>query len=115
VEIIVDIGRWITIGFVGLYIFGIVAGLFAIFLDWLRKPPEPTDHAIRHAAEQYRTYYGTEALSVIGEHTLAATFAPDGRHKRFLRRVTTKLMREEGIIEGSLPEPNGNGQGTDCG
>lgn len=106
-EIVADIGRWIAIGFVGLYLFGIVGGLFAIFLDWLRKPPEPTGHAIRHAAEQYRTYYGAEALSVIGEHTLAATFAPDGRHKRFLRRVTTELMREEGIIEGDVLDQSG--------
>lgn len=93
-ELVADMARWLALGVVGLMIFGVVAGACAAFLDWLRRPPEPTDHDVRHAAELYRTYFGADALSVIGEHALAATFAPDGRHKRFLRRVTEELMRE---------------------
>ncbi|MEM1040586.1 MAG: hypothetical protein AAGI12_14075 [Pseudomonadota bacterium] len=101
-EVLSEIGRWFVIGTAGLYLFSLVAGAFAIFVDWLRREPEPHDDSIRFAAEQYRIYHGADALSVIGEHTMAASFAPDGRHKRFLRRVTTELMREEGIIEGQL-------------
>ncbi|MEM7213992.1 MAG: hypothetical protein AAF423_00510 [Pseudomonadota bacterium] len=97
-----EILRWVYIITVGFYLFGILAGLFCIFLDWLRKVPEPTEGDVKWAAERYREHFGSEALSVIGEHTLAASFAPDGRHRRFLKRVTTELMREEGIIDGEV-------------
>ena len=101
-EVLSEIGRWIVIGTAGLYLFSLVTGAFAIFLDWLRREPEPHEESVRFAAEQYRIYYGADALSIIGEHTMAASFAPDGRHKRFLRRVTTELMREEEIIDGEV-------------
>jgi len=29
---------------------------------------------------------------VIGDHMLAAGFAPDGRHRRFLKRVSAELL-----------------------
>ena len=96
------------IALAGLYLFSLVAGLFAIFVDWLRREPEPHEESVRFAAEQYRIYYGADSLSVIGEHTMAASFAPDGRHKRFLRRVTTELMREEGIIDGEVSHRDKN-------
>ncbi len=99
-ELVLSAAWWIAIGTIGLVAFGIVGGISAACLDLLRRSPEPTEHDVQHAAEQYRTYYGSDALSVIGDHMLAATFAPDGRHKRFLKRVTAELMREEGIVEG---------------
>lgn len=94
-----NIAWLVAVGVTGFMVFSIAGSTCSIFLDWLRRPPEPTDHDVRHAAEQYRTYFGADALSVIGEHSLAATFTPDGRHKRFLQRVTEQLMREEGIVD----------------
>ena len=101
-----SLNRWFVIGTAGLYLFILVAGTFAILVDCLSQEPEPHKESVRFAAEQYRTYYGADALSVIGEHTMAASFAPDGKHKRFLRRVTTELMREEGIIDGVAQPPS---------
>jgi len=93
-ETLGEVPKWAYIVIVGLYLFGLAAGLSAIFVDWLRQPPEPTVDDVRYAAEQYRTYYGTEANSAIGDHCMAATFARDGHHRRFLKRVAMELMRK---------------------
>jgi hypothetical protein len=37
--------------------------------------------------------YGGKALEVIGDHTLAARFAPTHEHYRFLLQVTEELQR----------------------
>jgi len=49
--------------------------------------------SVRHAAERYRQTYGDKALEVIGDHTLAARFAPTHEHYRFLLQVTEELQR----------------------
>ncbi len=49
--------------------------------------------SVRHAAERYRQTYGAKALEVIGDHTLAARFAPTHEHYRFLLQVTEELQR----------------------
>jgi hypothetical protein len=49
--------------------------------------------SVRHAAERYRQMYGTKAVEVIGDHTLAARFAPTHEHYRFLLQVTQELQR----------------------
>jgi hypothetical protein len=48
---------------------------------------------VRHAAERYRQTYGDKALEAIGDHTLAARFAPTHEHYRFLLLVTEELQR----------------------
>ncbi|HXT06096.1 MAG TPA: hypothetical protein VN715_04060 [Roseiarcus sp.] len=32
-----------------------------------------------------------DAFVIIGDHMLAASFAPDGRHRRFLKRISAEL------------------------
>ena len=49
--------------------------------------------SVRHAAKRYRQTYGDKALEVIGDHTLAARFAPTHEHYRFLLQVTEELQR----------------------
>jgi len=47
---------------------------------------------VRRAAERYRQHYGDDAFRVIGDHMLAARFAPNGRHSRFLKQVAECLL-----------------------
>ena len=90
-----NLGTWFAVIFIGYYVVAGLAVVWIHFLEWMRKHPEPTARDVRHAAEQYRLYFGDEALTVIGEHTMAATFAPYSFHKKFLVRVTKELMVEQ--------------------
>ena len=75
-----------------LYVAAIIGGVLILaFERWDRKR-EPSEADVRQAAERYRQWYGNEAMAKIGDHTLAASFAPDGRHKRFLKRVSAVLQ-----------------------
>jgi hypothetical protein len=49
--------------------------------------------SVRHAAERYREAYSGKVLEVIGDHTIAARFAPTHEHYRFLLLVTQELQR----------------------
>jgi hypothetical protein len=72
----------------------IIGGVLILaFERWDRKR-EPSDTDVWQAAERYRQWYGNEAVAKIGDHMLAASFAPDGRHKRFLKRVSVHLNQE---------------------
>jgi class 3 adenylate cyclase len=53
---------------------------------------EPSDADVKRAASRYRQHYGEHVFHVIGDHMLAASFAPDSRHKRFLKRVSAELL-----------------------
>lgn len=72
-------------------IIGGVLLLIGARFSWER---EPSAADVRQAAERYRRYYGDQALAVIGDHMLAASFTPDGRHRRFLIRVIAALQIE---------------------
>jgi hypothetical protein len=74
------------------YAAGIVGGVLILVAERLSRRREPSDADVRRAAERYRQWYGHEALSVIGDHMLAASFAPDSRHKQFLKRVYSELL-----------------------
>jgi hypothetical protein len=52
---------------------------------------DPSDDDVAHAANCYRLWFGDEASQVIGEHMFAATFSRDGRHRRFLKEVASRL------------------------
>lgn len=69
----------------------IIGGLLILAFERWDRRREPTDADVRRAAERYRQHYGDEAFRVIGDHILAARFAPDGRHSRFLKRVSAEL------------------------
>jgi hypothetical protein len=73
------------------YVAVIVGGVLILLAERLSRRAEPSDADVERAAERYRQWYGGHALSVIGDHILAASFAPDGRHKRFLRRVADRI------------------------
>ena len=51
-----------------------------LLFERLDRRREPSDADVRRAAAQYREWYGEDAFRVIGDHMLAASFAPDGRH-----------------------------------
>jgi hypothetical protein len=67
-------------------------GLLILLAERLARRAEPSDADVRRAAEHYRHWYGEDALAMIGDHMLAASFAPDRWHKRFLERVVAKLQ-----------------------
>lgn len=71
-----------------------VLGAIAMASDALKPNTEPSDADVQAAAERYRESYGQEAAQVIGDHMMAATFEPTGRHRRFLKRVSAELQRE---------------------
>jgi hypothetical protein len=73
------------------YVAAIVGGLLIFAAERLSFRRKPSDADVRRAAERYRQWYGNDALAVIGDHILAASFAPDSRHKRFLKRVADEL------------------------
>jgi hypothetical protein len=56
---------------------------------------EPSDADVKRAAIRYRQHYGEHAFIVIGDHLLAASFAPDSRHRRFLKRVSAELLETD--------------------
>ena len=84
------LSNWGTIGWV---IAGAVAGFAAGVLVSQTSSGAASGASVRHAAERYRQMYGNRALEVIGDHTLAARFAPTHQHYRFLLRVTQELQR----------------------
>lgn len=74
------------------YVAGIVGGVLILIAERLSRREEPSEAEVRQAADRYRQWYGGRALDVIGDHMLAASFAPDGRHRRFLKRVVVELQ-----------------------
>jgi len=69
-------------------------GAAVVVIEALKQPKAPSDADVQHAAAQYREFYKDRALDVIGDHMLAATFAPTGEHRRFLKRVCEELLRD---------------------
>ena len=86
--------EWAYRAFATWYLVAIGVGVLILVAERLSMRREPSDADVKRAAQRYRQWYGGEALSVIGDHILAASFAPDGRHKRFLRRVVGELQAE---------------------
>lgn len=76
----------------------ILGGVLILRAERRDRKREPTDSEVRRAAELYRQYYGAEAFRIVGEHMLAASFSPDGRHRRFLKRVSAELVAD--IVTG---------------
>jgi len=70
----------------------IVGGVLILAAERFDRRREPSDAEVRQAASRYRQHYGKHAIHAIGDHMLAASFAPDGRHQRFLKRVSTELL-----------------------
>lgn len=70
----------------------ILGGVLIVLMEWGRRKAEPTKSDVKRAAARYREYYGRHAIDVIGEHIFAAGFAPDSRHRRFLKRVCAELL-----------------------
>ena len=82
---------WIYTGLATWYGAAIVGGVLILLFERLDRRREPSGEDVRRAASLYRQHYGEAALHVIGDHMLAASFAPDGRHRRFLKRVSAEL------------------------
>jgi hypothetical protein len=74
------------------YVAAIIGGLLIIAFERWDRRREPSEADVQQAAARYRQWYGKEAMTKIGDHMLAASFGPDGRHKRFLRRVASELL-----------------------
>ncbi len=74
------------------YVAAIVGGVLILVAERLDRRREPSTSDVRRAAARYRQHYGEAAVLVIGDHMLAASFAPDGRHRRFLKRVSAELL-----------------------
>lgn len=66
--------------------------MLILLFERLDRRREPSDADVRRTAARYREWYGEDAFRAIGDHMLAASFAPDGRHRRFLKRVSAELL-----------------------
>ncbi len=74
------------------YVAAIIGGVLILIAERFYRRREPSDDDVRRAAERYRQCYGKEAFRVIGDHMLAASFAPDSQHRAFLKRVSAELL-----------------------
>ncbi|MBC7102079.1 MAG: hypothetical protein H5U13_02460 [Parvibaculum sp.] len=83
---------WIYAGIATWYGAAIVGGVLILIAERFDRRREPSDADVRRAASRYRQHYGEDAFHVIGDHMLAASFAPDSRHKQFLKRVSAELL-----------------------
>lgn len=70
----------------------IVGGVLILIAERFDRRREPSDADVRRTASRYRQHYGADAFPVVGDHMLAASFVPDGRHRRFLKRVSAELL-----------------------
>jgi hypothetical protein len=75
------------------YVAAIIGGAMILISQSFSRNREPSEADVHQAAERYREWYGDEAMAKIGDHMLAASFAPDGRHRRFLKRVSAKMSK----------------------
>jgi len=91
-DIISTVTTWIYTGITTWYGAAIVGGVLILIAERLDRRREPSNADVRRAASRYRQHYGEHAFHVIGDHMLAAGFAPDGRHRRFLKRVSAELL-----------------------
>ncbi|ABE63302.1 hypothetical protein Nham_2520 [Nitrobacter hamburgensis X14] len=91
-DAISTVANWIYAGIATWYGAAVVGGVLILVAERLDRRREPSDADVRHAASRYRQHYGEHAFHVIGDHMLAASFAPDGRHRRFLKRVSAELL-----------------------
>lgn len=80
----------------------IIGGILILLVERWDRRREPSDAEVTEAAERYREWYGDKATSVVGDHMLGASFAPDGRHRRFLKRVSFELMAHSSSVEDQL-------------
>ncbi|MEA2894516.1 MAG: hypothetical protein QOJ84_131 [Bradyrhizobium sp.] len=73
----------------------IIGSVLILIAERFSQNSEPSDAGVKRAAICYRQYYGEHAFIVIGDHLLAASFAPDSRHRRFLKRVSAELLETD--------------------
>lgn len=83
---------WIYAGIATWYGAAIVGGVLILIAERIDRRREPSNADVRRAAARYLQHYGKYAYDAIGDHMLAASFAPDGRHRRFLKRVSAELL-----------------------
>jgi hypothetical protein len=83
---------WIYAGIATWYGAAVIGGVLILVAERFGRRREPSDADVRRAASRYRQHYGEHAFDAIGDHMLAASFAPDGRHRRFLNRVSAELL-----------------------
>ena len=91
-DAVLTVANWIYVGIATWYGAAILGGVLILFFERLDRRREPSEADVRQAAARYREWYGDDASRVIGDHILAASFAPDGRHRRFLKRVSAELL-----------------------
>ena len=86
------VANWIYSGIATWYGAAIVGGVLILLFERLDRRREPSDADVRRAAARYREWYGEDAFRAIGDHMLAASFASDSRHRRFLKRISAELL-----------------------
>lgn len=91
-DAISTIANWIYAGIATWYGAAIVGGVLILLFERVDRRREPSDADVSRAAARYREWYGEDAFRAIGDHMLAASFAPDSRHRRFLKRVSGELL-----------------------
>jgi hypothetical protein len=72
----------------------IVGGGVYVFVDERKRRRRFARDDARAAAARYRAHYGEDALLAIGDHILAASFAPSSDYRSFLKLVLTELLSE---------------------
>ncbi len=74
------------------YLAAVLGGVLIFTAERLARRAGSSDADVKRAAKRYLDWYGSAALCVIGDHILAASFAPDSRHRQFLKRVVGELQ-----------------------
>lgn len=99
-----DALRWAVAGLydvlVTWYVAGITWGLLIFAAERWGRLRELTRQDVRRAAPMYRRHYGSEAVRAVGDHLLGSSFAQDGRHRQFLKRVSAELVRMAVVEDG---------------
>jgi len=91
-DLIATATAWIYAGVATWYGAAMVGGVLILIAERFDRRRESSDADVRRAASRYRQHYGETAFHVIGDHMLAAGFAADGKHRRFLKRVSCELL-----------------------
>ncbi len=74
----------------------IIGGALILAFERLDRRREPSEADVWRVAGRYLEWYGDEAMAKIGDHMVGASFSSDGKHRRFLKRVSEVMQKTLG-------------------
>jgi hypothetical protein len=83
---------WTNLGFAVWFGAAVIGGVLIAIANCFDRWRDPPESEVRRVVARYRVRYGEQTLLAIGDHAVAASFSPDARYKRFLKRVCGELL-----------------------